>query len=193
MGFHIYTDKWWRNPKHAVTAEATLVEVKEPKRPDGVVTSGPYNPAPSGMFQEVWADVTDPATGQVVRAHGDLYFTFQPFQVGQRLKVRWSAKRKEIDAYNEKTAPPDEWAREASSPSPLAGQGLSGDQAARVQQALGALGLGSVGGVQVVRLGGTTARQTDHIAELERLADLHDRGALTDAEFEQQKRLILGE
>jgi hypothetical protein len=32
----------------------------------------------------------------------------------------------------------------------------------------------------------------DHIAELERLAKLRDSGALTDAEFEQQKARILG-
>jgi hypothetical protein len=32
----------------------------------------------------------------------------------------------------------------------------------------------------------------DHIAELERLAKLRDSGALTDAEFEQQKEKILG-
>jgi hypothetical protein len=32
----------------------------------------------------------------------------------------------------------------------------------------------------------------DHIAELERLAKLRDSGALTDAEFEQQKAKILG-
>jgi hypothetical protein len=140
MGFHIYTDHWWRNPKHAVTTEATLVEVKAPERPTGTVTSGPYNPSPSGYFQEVVAEVTDPATGQTVRAHGELYFTFQPYQVGQRLRVRWSAKRKEIDLYNEKTAPEDEWSREAN-----AG---AGDQAAPLQQALGALGLGNVSDIQ---------------------------------------------
>jgi hypothetical protein len=32
----------------------------------------------------------------------------------------------------------------------------------------------------------------DHLAELERLAKLHDSGALTDAEFEQQKAKLLG-
>ena len=32
----------------------------------------------------------------------------------------------------------------------------------------------------------------DHIAALERLAKLRDSGALTDAEFEQQKAKILG-
>jgi hypothetical protein len=32
----------------------------------------------------------------------------------------------------------------------------------------------------------------DHVAELERLAKLRDSGALTDAEFEQQKAKILG-
>src|SRR3954471_19215640 len=140
MGFHIYTDHWWRNPRHAITTEATLVEVKAPERPTGTVTSGPYNPSPSGNFQEVFANVTDPATGQVVRAHGELYFTFQPFQVGQRLRVRWSAKRKEIDVYKQATAPEDEWSKEADA-APLSGAELSPDQAARVQRALGALGL----------------------------------------------------
>src|SRR3954452_2156579 len=123
MGFHIYTDHWWRNPRHAVTTEATLAEVKDPKRPTGVVTSGPYNPSPSGHFQEVQADVTDPATSQVVRAHGDMYFTGAPFQVGQRLRVRWSAKRKEIDLYNESTAPEDEWSTEASAGAGALGAG----------------------------------------------------------------------
>ena len=51
MGFHIYTDHWWRNPKHAVTTEATIAEVKPPKRPTGTVTSGPYDPSPTGFFQ----------------------------------------------------------------------------------------------------------------------------------------------
>jgi hypothetical protein len=206
MGFHIYTDHWWRNPKHAVTTEATLVEVKPPKRPTGTVTSGPYNPSPSGYFQEVVADVTDPGTGQLVRAHGDLYFSVQPFQVGQRLRVRWSAKREEIDVYSEKTAPEDEWSRETHAgagalawaipggqAAPLAGTELSPDQAARVQQALGALGLGNVSGVQVAHTEGAAAGQQDPIAQLERLAELRKSGALTDTEFDQQKRRILGE
>ncbi len=206
MGFHIYTDHWWRDPKHAVTTEATLVEVKPPKRPTGTVTSGPYSPSPSGYFQEVLADVTDPETGEVVRAHGDLYFTFQPFQVGQRLRVRWSAKRKEIDVYSEQTAPEDEWSREANAragalgsaipgveATSLADAGLSSDQAARVQQALGALGLGNVADVQVVHAERAAADQQDPITQLERLAALRKSGALTDAEFDQQKRRILGE
>ena len=202
MGFHIYTDHWWRNPKHAVTTEATLVEVKPPKRPTGVVTSGPYNPSPSGYFQEVLADVTDPETGQSVRAHGDLYFTFQPFQVGQRIRVRWSAKRKEIDAYNENTAPEDEWSREAGATGsatlgveavPLSGARLSPDQAARVQDVLGALGLGNVAGVQVVHAESAPTGEHDPIDQLEKLVELRKSGALTDAEFEQQKHRILGE
>ncbi len=36
------------------------------------------------------------------------------------------------------------------------------------------------------------ASGSDHIAELERLAKLRDSGALTDAEFEQQKAKVLG-
>src|SRR5260370_33839186 len=86
VGFYVYTDHWWRDPKHAVTTEATLVEVGRPKRPTGVVTSGPYNPAPSGYFQSVVADVSAPETGQIVRATGDLYFTAQPFRVGQSVR-----------------------------------------------------------------------------------------------------------
>src|SRR3954452_9280556 len=151
MGFHIYTDHWWRNPKHAVTTEATLAEVKPPKRPTGVVTSGPYDPSPSGQFQEVEADVTDPGTGQVVRAHGDLYFTFQAFEVGQRIRVRWSAKRREIDLYNENTAPEDEWSKEAGA------------------------------GVQILRAEGAPAVRQDPIDQLERLGELRQSGVLTDA------------
>jgi hypothetical protein len=37
-----------------------------------------------------------------------------------------------------------------------------------------------------------SAGEDDHIAELERLAKLRDSGALTNAEFEQQKAKILG-
>lgn len=38
---------------------------------------------------------------------------------------------------------------------------------------------------------GPDALATDHTAELERLADLRDRGALTDDEFEAQKARVL--
>ena len=174
MGFHIYTDHWWRNPKHAVTTDATLVEVKRPERPTGTMTSGPYSPTVSGHFQEVIADVTDPETGQIVRAHGELYSTFQPFLVGQRLRVRWSAKRKEVDVYSEKTAPEDEWSSE-------------------VNAGAGPLGLGNVLGVQVVHTEEAPAGRQNPIDQLERLAELRKSGALTDAEFDQEKRRVLGE
>jgi len=206
MGFHIYTDHWWRNPKHAVTTEATLVEVEAPKNPTGVVTSGPYNPAPSGHFQSVVADVSDPETGQVVRATGDLYSTALTFQVGQRIRVRWSAKRKAIEQYSETTAPEDEWRAEASAggqalggaipgggATPLSGAELSPDQTARVQQALSALGLSGTSSVRVVPAQGAAAGQPDPVSQLERLAELRKSGALTDAEFEQEKQRILGE
>jgi Short C-terminal domain len=207
-GFHIYTDNWWRDPKHAVTTEATLVEVGRPKRPTGVVTSGPWNPTPSGYFQLVAADVTDPKTGEIVRATGDLYFTAAPFQVGQTLKVRWSAKREAIEVYDSTTAPEGEWGGEASAGGQamaetipgagatlVSGAELSPDQAARVQQALGALGISGTSGVQVVRAQGASAGgdQPDPIEQLEKLAELRKSGALTDEEFEQQKRRVLGE
>src|SRR3954452_17752454 len=206
MGFHIYTDRWWRNPKHAVTTEATLVEAKPPTRPTGVVTSGPYAPSPSGSFQEEIADVTDPGTGRLVRPHGDLYFTFQPFQVGQRLRVRWSAKREEFDVYSQKTAPEDEWTREANAgvgalvgstgadaATPLSGARMSPDQAARVQQVLGALGLADVAGVQVVHAEGAPTGEHDPIDRLGKLRALRNSGGLTGAQFDQQKRRILGD
>ena len=206
MGFYIYTDHWWRNPKHAVTTEATLVEVGRAKRPTGVVTSGPYSPSPSGYFQSVNADVSDPETGQIVRATGDLYFTAVPFQVGQRIRVRWSAKRKAVELYSSTTAPEDEWRGDASADgqalaeaipgtgaTPLSGAELSPDQAARVQEALGALGIGGTASVQVVSTQGAAAGHPDPISQLEKLADLRKSGALTDAEFEQQKQRVLGE
>jgi hypothetical protein len=49
-----------------------------------------------------------------------------------------------------------------------------------------------VGGSGFTPAPAPTARSEDHIAELERLAKLRDSGALTDAEFEQQKAKILG-
>ena len=179
MGFHIYTDHWWRNPKHAVTTVATLVEVKRPGRPTGVVTSGPYNPSPSGYFQSVVADVTDPATGEIVRATGELYFAAGAFQVGQQVEVRWSAKRKAVELYNSNTAPEDEWAAEIGARGP----------------ALGALGMGGTPDVQVVRVqdAGSGEGHTDPIELLEKLAELRKSGLLTDEEFEQQKHRILGE
>ena len=154
----------------------------------------------------VVADVTDPETGQIVRATGDLYFTAVAFQVGQRIRVRWSAKREAIELFKSSTAPEDEWGGEASAggqalaeaipgagATVLSGGELSPDQAARVQQALGALGLGNVSGVRVVHAEGAAAGQQDPIAQLEKLVELRKSGVLTDAEFEQQKHRILGE
>ena len=36
------------------------------------------------------------------------------------------------------------------------------------------------------------AQQEDYIAQLEKLADLHDRGIITDEEFEAKKKVLLG-
>jgi hypothetical protein len=155
----------------------------------------------------VVADVTDPETGQIVRATGELYFTAVAFQVGQRIRVRWSAKREAIELFKSSTAPEDEWGGEASAGgqalaeaipgagATVLGGELSPDQAARVQQALGALGISGTSGVQVVRTQGAGAGggQPDPIEQLEKLAELRKSGALTDEEFEQQKRRVLGE
>jgi hypothetical protein len=148
------------------------------------------------------ADVSDPATGQVVRAEGTT-LTAEVFQPGQTIKVRFSAKRKAFDLYSRSTVSEDEWEADAFGRGPGAtqvGTGLSGaelspDQAARVQQALGALGLGNASSVQVVRTQGAGAggSQPDPIEQLEKLEALRQSGALTDEEFEQQKRRVLGE
>ena len=50
----------------------------------------------------------------------------------------------------------------------------------------------SAAGVQVVRTQ-RAADQSDPISQLEKLPALRKSGALTDAEFEQQKQRILGE
>jgi putative oligomerization/nucleic acid binding protein len=153
MGFHIYTDGWWRNPKNAVTTEATIVEIRKTHRFGG----DQYKNA--GYYQSVVADVSDPETGQMVRTtNGEVYSGLQPFEVGQRITVRWSAKRKSFELYSWNTAPD---------------VGTSG--------------------VQVVSTQNAAAAQPDPISQLERLAALRQSGALTDAEFEQQKRRILGQ
>jgi hypothetical protein len=71
--------------------------------------------------------------------------------------------------------------------------GLSEDQAARVSQALAGLGVGGLGSAQVVDLRGQAGTpganaERDPIDQLEKLAELRKSGALTDAEFEQQKK-----
>jgi hypothetical protein len=196
MGFHIYTDGWWRNPKNAVTTEATIVEIRKTHRFGG----SEYKNA--GYYNSVVADVSDPETGQVVRAtNDDVYSGLQPFQVGQRITVRWSARRKYFELYSWNTAPEGDGAGTPSlsktisvtGPPVVSGSELSPDQATRVQQALSALGVSGVSRVQVVSTPGTAAGEPDPISQLERLASLHQSGALTDAEFEQQKRRILGE
>lgn len=194
MGFHIYTDGWWQ--KHAVTTEATVVEAKRGRQ------------AGDSWMHDYWwtlvADVSDPETGQIVRAEGTT-LTAEVFQPGQTIKVRWSAKRKAFDLYSRSTVSEEEWEADAfgrgpgSTPvagaSALSGAELSPDQAARVQQALGALGLGNASGVQVVRSpgAGSGAGRPDPIEQLEKLDALRKSGALTDEEFEQQKRRVLGE
>ena len=197
MGFHIYTDSWWRNPKNAVTTEATIVEIRKTRRFGG----SQYQNA--GYYQSVVADVSDPDTGQVVRTtNGQVYSGLQPFQLGQRIRVRWSAKRKCFQLYSWNTAPEGDGsigaiglagAISAGEPTPVSGSELSPDQAARVQQALGALGVSGISSVQVVSTQKAAAGQPDPISHLETLAALRQSGALTDAEFEQQKRRILGE
>lgn len=66
-----------------------------------------------------------------------------------------------------------------------------GDRAALAEQLRSQLGGNAtiISGGQVVAAGPAAV---DPVAQLEKLADLRDRGALTDAEFEAQKRQLLG-
>jgi hypothetical protein len=197
MGFHIYTDAWWRNPKNAVTTEATIVEIRKTHRFGG----NQYKNA--GYYHSVVADVSDPETGQLVRTtNGDVYGGLQPLQVGRRIKVRWSAKRKTFELYSWNTAPESDGsagalgqagAMSVAERMPASGPELSPDQAARVQQVLGALGISGTAGVEVMSTQTAGPGQPDPISRLERLAALRQGGVLTDAEFEQQKRRTLSE
>ena len=100
MGFHFYTDGWWRNPKNAVTTEATIVEIRKTHRFGG----SEYKNA--GYYHSVVVDVSDPETGQITRTtNSEVYSGLQPFQVGQRITVRWSAKRKTFELLSWNTAP----------------------------------------------------------------------------------------
>jgi hypothetical protein len=197
VGFHIYTDSWWRNPKNAVTTDATIVEIRKTHRFGG----SEYKNA--GYYHSVVVDVNDPETGQVVRTTGsEVYSGLQPFQVGQRIRVRWSPKRKTFELYSWNTAPEGDpsagpqalaGAISGAELTPVSGSELSPDQTARVQQVLGALGFSGPSDVHVVSTQQGAAGQQDPVSQLERLAALRQSGALTDAEFEQQKRRILGE
>jgi hypothetical protein len=76
--------------------------------------------------------------------------------------------------------------------------GLDADTSAQVQQALGAMGINvdlanatvTSYPPQQITLGGASGGD-DTIGKLERLAALRASGALTDAEFEEQKRRLL--
>ena len=194
MGFHLYTDGFWQ--KHAVTTEATVVEPKRGKQGGD-----------SWMHIYWWtllADVKDPQSGQIVRAEGST-LTNLIFQPGQAIRVRWSAKRKAFELYTRSTVSEDEWEAGARGGGPGArsvgraagpsGPGLSPNQAARVQQALGSLGIGGASAVQVAGEPEPVpaSTQPDPIEQLEKLAELRKSGALTDEEFDQQKRRVLGE
>jgi Short C-terminal domain len=168
MGFHFYTDGWWRNPKNAVTTQATIVEIRKTHRFGG----DQYKNA--GYYNSIVVDVHDPQTGQTVRSdNSEVYSGLEPFQVGQQITVRWSAKRKFFELYSWNTAPEGD------------GGGV-----------LGLAGMGAIApaAVQVLNTQeAAPANQPDPISQIERLAALHESGALSDAEFEQQKRRILGE
>src|SRR5215472_2471181 len=167
MGFHIYTDGWWRNPKNAVTTDATIVEIRKTRRFGGSQFEN------AGYYHSVVVDVNDPETGQLARTdNSDVYAGLQPFQVGQRIRVRWSAKRKTFELYSWNTAPESDGAASAlglagaisvGEGTTVSGAELSSDQAARVQQVLGALGVSGASGVQVVSTQASAASQPDPI------------------------------
>jgi hypothetical protein len=168
MGFHFYTDGWWRNPKNAVTTQATIVEIRKAHRFGG----NEYKNA--GYYNSIVVDVHDPQTGQTVRSDNDeAYSGLQPFQVGQQITVRWSAKRKYFELYSWNTAPEGDRGGVLG----LAGMGAAAPAAA----------------VQVVNTQRNAPSEPDVISQIERLAALRNSGALSDAEFEQQKQRILGE
>jgi hypothetical protein len=71
-------------------------------------------------------------------------------------------------------------------------QSSGGDRAAMAEQIRAQLG-GQAVVISGGQLVGGAATATDPVAQLEKLADLRDRGALTSEEFETQKRHLLGE
>ena len=116
----------------------------------------------------------------------------------QRVAIDWETLRGE-------QAQEEEARRAALAQSGPVGPGFSMDEpqvidltndpqaAAQVQQMLGQMGID----VEQVSVGSPTPQQAapgadDPISKLERLAALRASGALTEAEFEEQKRRILG-
>jgi hypothetical protein len=57
----------------------------------------------------------------------------------------------------------------------------------------GPAAFGQTGYTQGSPLGGAAPASEDPLDRLSKLADLHDRGALTDAEFETEKKKLLGD
>jgi hypothetical protein len=122
----------------------------------------------------------------------------------QQIKIHWDQVRSYKKAGHD-AAQQIATAMNADQPRPASGgsdqpglAGLSEEQTARLSQALGGLGISGLGSAQVIDLTGHDAPaaptvSADPIAQLEKLAALRSSGALTDAEFEQQKKRILGQ
>jgi hypothetical protein len=152
-----YPEGWWRDPKHAITIDATVVEAGRPRFPG-------Y----SGYDQKVVVELKDPETGQDVRAKSTLLTDAQGVQVGQVLRIRWSAKRKEFELWDSSTAPKDEW---------FGGTGAFG--------MAGAGGLAPMGGVQIINASGADPAELK--AKLEKLRGL---GMLSDAQLDQAEAQV---
>lgn len=155
----IDTDGWWR--KHAVTAEATIVEVVGLPHADG--------------GQKVVADLTDPDSGQIVRVKSTLHMrTRSSLGVGQRIKVRWSAKRQQICEYVSSTVPKDEWLRDVNTPVPAIQ--IGGDSPA----------FGS-GAVQLINASGA-----DPASVLDKLGGLRAQGLISEAQWAEVGQQLVG-
>src|SRR6516162_3942295 len=117
MGFHIYTDAWWRNPKNAVTTDATIVEIRKTQRFGGNEFKN------AGYYHSVVVDVSDPETGEVVRTTGSDVYSWNTAPEGDGGATGLGLAG----------------AISGAGLTPVSGSALSPEKAARVQQVLGAL------------------------------------------------------
>jgi hypothetical protein len=158
----ITTSRWWR--KHGTTADATVVEVGVPRQSQ---EAGLVN-------QEVTAEFTDPATGQVLRMKSTLW-TNCIRRAGEPIKVRWSPQRDYFEPYDQNTVPEEEWLREMNAP-PAELSAVPGGAPA-------SLG----GGVQIVNASGA-----DPATVLAKVGKLHDQGLVSDQQWAQIQQQLGG-
>lgn len=156
----IDTDHWWK--KHAVTTRARIVEIVKQGKPNGK----------GFVTQRLAVELTDPASGQTVRAESDI-FSFGGHVLGEELPVRWSAERQQFREFTQANCSDGEWLQWVNGTGPAAAPA----EPRRVE-------------THTVNL--VNASGVDSQTALAQLEALHAQGAISDEQLAEIRKTLGG-